>query len=198
MRSLFHSATYVAASSSRAEGSRSRVRLRWALAGLFALNGILFFLLFRAPMGSPEDREAELQRLEAQHRAASEQVRQLRQMREKVQAATRNEQQFAQENFLQRSSAFSKMIENLEDLASSNQLRPSDITYRLDPEDNQLGWVNVEVTLAVEGEYPNIVRFVNELEQSDLFWIIRGLEVSGDPAARLRLNLQTETYLLPS
>jgi Tfp pilus assembly protein PilO len=198
MRSLFHSATYVAASSSRAEGSRLRIRLRWALAGLLALNGILFFLLFRAPMGSPEDREAELQRLEEQHRAATEQVRQLRQLREKVQAATRNEQQFARENFLQRSSAFSKMIENLEELASSNQLRPSDISYRLNPEDNQLAWVNVEVTLSVEGEYSDLVRFVNELEQSDLFWIIQGLEVSGDPAAGLRLNLQTETYLLPS
>lgn len=198
MRSWFHFDSYVVASSSNTSGSGSRVRLRRALVGLLALNGVFLVLLFRSPVRSPEERQVALERLEEQHRAASAQVSYLRQLREKVQAATRNEQQFAQENFLQRSSAFSKMIENLETLATRNQLQPSGIDYRLNPDDNQLGWVNVEVSLSVEGEYTDLVRFLNELEQSDLFWIIEGLEAAGEPDARLRLDLHAETYLLPS
>jgi hypothetical protein len=54
------------------------------------------------------------------------------------------------------------------------------------------------VSLSVEGEYTDLVRFLNELEQSDLFWIIEGLEAAGEPDARLRLDLHAETYLLPS
>ena len=198
MRFLLHPPTQIAASSSRTGATRSRVRLRGALGFLLALNGAMLFFFLRSPGQSPAAWQEELARLEARHKGTQNKVQELRELVGKAQAATQNGQQFARENFLPRSSAFSTMLENLEKLASQNHLQPGDIGYRLGDQANQLGWVDVAVSLAVEGEYPDMVRFINQLEQSKLFWIIQNLDVSGSTGARLRLNLHTATYLLPS
>ena len=58
--------------------------------------------------------------------------------------------------------------------------------------------VKVEATLAVEGGYSDLVHFINRLEQSEVFWIIDSLNVSGSISRELRLNLQMETYFVPS
>lgn len=196
----------LAVSSSRTEPSRAQWRMRVALIVLLALNAVAVFFLFRSPSGSAESRQRDLAALEAHHDVVQAQVQQLHQLRAKVLSATQAEQEFAQQNFLPRGSAFSQMIQNLSDLAAQNRLRPSDATYRLNEERNQLGWVYVEVSLVVEGQYPDLVRFVNQLEQSSLFWIIKGMGVSGQQQQQqqvqgtpgLRLNLMAATYLTPS
>ena len=198
MAALLHSQSRLAASSSRTATSRSRVRLQIALGILLLANAVLLFFLLRSGGRTAAGRADELARLEASHRLAERQVEQLRQLKKKVQDATQNEQRFAEGNFLSRSAAFSQMLSDLERLAADNKLQPSDATYRLNESDNKLGWINVEVSLQMQGEYPDLVRFLNELEQSPLFWIIESLDVAGKTGQNLRLNLQAATYLLPS
>lgn len=198
MRWTFHSAAHLAASSGRSEATRSRARLQAALGILLVINAVLLFLLFRSPGQSSAARQEELARMETRHREARNQVQEMRDLTQKVQTAIQNGQQFARQNFLPRSSAFSAMLANLEKLASRNRLQPGDINYRMNEPENELGWVNVEVALTIEGDYPDLVRFINQLEQEKVFWIIQSLDVSGSGGAQLRLNLQTQTYLLPS
>ena len=198
MALLLHHATRVAASSSRSEASHFRVRLRTVFGVLLGINAVLLFLLFRSPGRTESERRDDISRLTAEQRAAQDQVQKFRQLQHKMQDAVHNEQEFAQANFLPRSTAFSQMLTDLERLATENQLQPGDITYTLNADDNQLGWVNVDVSLVVEGDYSNLVGFLNELEQSKLFWIVESLTVSGKVAQKLRLNLQAATYLLPS
>ena len=198
MALLLHHATRVAASSSRSEASRLQVRLRTVFGVLLGINAVLLFLLFRSPGRSESERRDDILRLTAEQRAAQVQVEKFRQLQHKMQDAVHNEQEFAQANFLPRSTAFSQMLTDLERLATENQLQPGDKTYTLNADDNQLGWVNVDVSLVVEGDYSSLVGFLNELEQSELFWIVESLTVSGKVGQKLRLNLQAATYLLPS
>jgi Tfp pilus assembly protein PilO len=198
MATLLHSASRIAASSSRAEASRTRVRLKAAFAVLMALTAILLLFLFRSSGRTAAERQDEVTRLDAKQRLAQSRIEQLRALKQRVQDATQNEQRFAQGNFLPRSSAFSQMLSDLEKLATANKLQPSDISYRLNEKDNKLGWTNVGVSLQIEGDYSSLVRFLNQLEQSKLFWIIEGLEVSGQLGEHLRLTMQASTYLLPS
>ena len=198
MALLLHHATRVAASSSRSEASRFQVRLRTVFGVLLGINVVLLFFLFRSPGRTESERRDDISRLTAEQRAAQYQVQKFRQLQHKMQDAVHNEQEFAQANFLPRSTAFSQMLTDLERLATENQLQPGDITYTLNADDNQLGWVNVDVSLVVEGDYSNLVGFLNELEQSKLFWIVESLTVSGKVGQKLRLNLQAATYLLPS
>ena len=198
MAALLHSQSRLAASSSRGDTSRSRVRLQTALGILLLINAVLLFFLLRSGGSTAAERADELARLEASHRLAERKVSKLRQLKQEVQDATQNEQRFAEGNFLSRSAAFSRMLADLERLAADNKLQPTDATYRLNESGNKLGWVNVEVSLQMQGEYPDLVHFLNQLEQSHLFWIIESLDVDGQTGQNLRLNLQAATYLLPS
>jgi Tfp pilus assembly protein PilO len=169
-----------------------------ALGILVVVNVALLFLLFRSPGRTEIQRRQDLARLQAQHQTAKSRVEQLRLIQQKVRDATRNEQGFAEANFLPRSSAFSEMLTDLERLARENRLQPGDIAYRLNEDSNQLGWVNVNVSLTVGGSYSDLVRFLNRLEQSTLFWIVEDVAVSGKQGQGLRLSLEAATYLLPS
>ena len=198
MALLLHHARRVAASSSRSEASRSLVHLRTVFGVLLGINVVLLFFLFRSPGRTEAERRDDISRLTAEQRAAQLRVQKFTQLQHKMQDAVHHEQEFAQANFLPRTTAFSQMLTDLERLATENQLQPGDITYTLNAADNRLGWMNVDVSLVVEGDYPNLVGFLNELEQSKLFWIVESLTVSGKVAQKLRLNLQAATYLLPS
>ena len=199
MAGWFQPAARAAASSSRVVASRTRVGLQTALVILLVLDAVVIFFLFRSPSQSASARREELTTLEARHRTLQSEVEQLRNLRGKVLAATESEQQFTQDNFLPRGSAFSQMTQNLSDLATQNRLRSSDVSFSPpNQSDNQLGWVYVEVSLSVQGEYSDLVRFINQLERSQLFWILKGLDVSGGSSPGLRLNLKAATYLTPS
>lgn len=186
------------ASSGRNGRSPARARVRMVLGLLVLLNGILLLLVFRPPSRSLAERQQELEETRGRHEAVSRGVAQMRELRTKLQAGIQDGREFSEKNFLARKTAFSAMLEDLEQLASQNRLKPAGVNYRLNDERNQPGWVNVEVTLTVEGDYPDLVRFINRVEQSELFWMIDSLNVSGSPSRGLRLSLQMGTYLLPS
>jgi Tfp pilus assembly protein PilO len=196
MRFLFESQTQLAASSSAVGSNRARSVLRVALGLVLVIGlGLLIFLL----RSSETARGQNLARTAERHRAALTQVEQLRGLAVKVRTATQGGQRFAQENFLPRRNAFSAMLAELERLAIGNRLQPSDIKYQVNEPDNELGWAAVDISLAIEGEYTDIVRMINQMEQEEIFWFIRSLDVSSSSAAgsRLRLSLQTRTYLVP-
>jgi hypothetical protein len=144
------------------------------------------------------EQQADLVRARIRRDAAQNTVAQMRQLRDKLQVALQNGEQFAQGHFQARSSGFSAILTDLERRASESNLKPGGITYRLEEPPEQPGWTSVEVTLIVEGEYPDLLRFIHQLEQSDLFWIINSLTVAGDTGRELRMSLEMQTYLVSS
>jgi hypothetical protein len=178
--------------------SKARARLRTAVVGLLALNALLLALLYYRPGLTLSEQQADLVSARLRRDAAQETVAQMRQLREKLQVALQNGDQFAREHFQARNTGFSAILADLERRASESELTPAGITYRLAEQQDQPGWTSVDVTLAVEGEYPDLLRFIHQLEQSDLFWIIQSLTVAGDVGQGLRMNLQMQTYLVSS
>lgn len=178
--------------------SRARARLRIALIVLFALNVALLALLFHRPGFTLPQQQADLVSARERRDAARESVAQMRDLQSKLQGALQNGDQFAKDHFLARGDGFSAILEDLQDQASDAGLRPGGITYQLQDEEDQPGWTGVEVTLSIEGNYPALLRFIHQLEQSDLFWIINGISVSGSAERELRMNLVMQTYFLPS
>ncbi|MBI4463246.1 MAG: type 4a pilus biogenesis protein PilO [Acidobacteria bacterium] len=171
-------------------------RLRMGLGLLLVANAVLLVLVFRPPSRTLAEQEVELQRVRARHESLWKTVQQMRELRSKLQTAIQSDQQFPQEHFLQRKEAFSTMMTGLEQTASQNRLTPASITYRMEEERNRPGWVSVTVTLGVEGRYEDLIRFINRLEQSPLFWMINRLKVTGARNQVLRLDLELETYIV--
>ncbi len=174
--------------------SRTRARIQMLLAVLVVLNAVLLFLVFRPPGRSLAERQAESKRSRASYDSTLATVKQMRDLRAKLGSAIQNDEKFSIEHFLSRRTAFSAMLSDLERLASENQLKTSTVSYLLKEETKRPGFENVAVNMTVEGGYPELMRFVNKLERSDLFWIVHTMTVSSSQARGLRLNLQVETY----
>lgn len=185
------------ATSSRTSPTQGEMRLRVIILILAAAIAGLMYFLMGAPGRTPEARQRQMQELELEQKALETNVANLRDLTVRVQSATKASQEFAAGNFLGRTNAFSTMIKDLEEMAVESDLRPSNVNFDLKDESNELGWTGISVQLSLEGEYPDLVRFINRVEKSDIFWIIRGLDVAGDPETGLRLNVTAETYLLP-
>jgi len=178
--------------------SPSHTRLRIVLIVLLGLNVALLALVFHRPGFTLPEQQEDLVRARDRRDAARNAVAQMRDLRAKLQSALRNGDQFAKGHFLARGDGFSMILEDLEARASAAGLHPSGITYQLQDEENQPGWTGVEVTLGVEGDYPDLMRFIHQLEESDLFWIINGVSVAGSGERELRMNLLMQTYFIPS
>ena len=182
--------------------TRARTRIRLILLLLLTLNAILGALVSQPHGHTLLERQEELRRVRARKEEAQNAVVEMRELRGKVEVALQNGEEFSRKNFLTRHSAFSAILTDLEHLASESRLKPVGTSYQLEDEKERPGWTNVEVTLGVEGEYPDLVRFINHLEQSNLFWIIDSLNVAGastgPPSRGLRLTLKMQTYFIPS
>jgi len=175
--------------------SPARARIRMVLAALAVLNAIFLFLVIRPPERSVAERQEELQRERARYDTTLAKVAQMRELRTKLGSAIQNDAEFTRKHFLSRKTAFSAMVADLERLGTENQVKTSSISYQLKDDPKQPEFVNVAVTMTVEGAYPELMRFINKLEQSELFWIINNMNVAASQSkGSLRLNLLMETY----
>jgi Tfp pilus assembly protein PilO len=179
--------------------SKVRSRIVLILAVLVAMDAVALFLFFRPPSRSVAERQADFDQSRTRYEQTLATVRQMRDIQTKLQSAIQNDRKFAKDHFLNRKTAFSAMLTDLEKQASKDQLKTSTIGYELKEDTDHPGYVKVEVSMAVEGGYPDLVHFINRLEQSDLFWIIETLNVSGGGAGRgLRLSVKMGTYAVTS
>ena len=180
--------------------SKPRSLLRVALVVLAVLNAALLFLALRPPGQSLVERQKQYQQSRLRYDATLATVKQMRDLQSKLQSAIENNRAFSRERFLDRGTAFSAMVADLEKLATESQLKTSTVSYGLKDESKQPGFVNVSVTITMEGAYPDLVRFINRLEQSQLFWMIGNMNVSGSTTSGrgLRMSLIMETYAVVS
>jgi hypothetical protein len=54
--------------------------------------------------------------------------------------------------------------------------------------------MQVDISTAVEGDYDNLVQFLNKLEHSDNFYVLDSLTLAPSTVGKLRLNMQLRTY----
>jgi Tfp pilus assembly protein PilO len=182
----------------KAGAFRARVRIRMILGVLLGLNIVLLLLVLRPPGRSLAQRQLEVKQNRARYDETLATVRQMRDLKSKLEAAIQNDREFSQGHFLDRRAAFSTMLADLEKLATDSKLKTASIEYQLKEDTKQPGFVNLAVTVTVEGGYPDLVRFINKVEQSRLFWIIDTLNVSSATGRGLRLNLLMETFTVSS
>ena len=131
--------------------SSARRRIATILAVLVALDVLLLVFQFRPPGRSLVERQAELKQSRARYDETFATVRQMRDLRGKLESAIENNQGFSKDRFLVRKTAFSAMLTDLEKLASENKLKTASIGYKLKEDTKQAGYIDVAVTMGVEG-----------------------------------------------
>lgn len=179
---------------------RSRRRITQGLLAVMVLVDVLFFSLALKPAGqrAREQREA-FERLRNDLQSRRETLVRLRKIAGNIGDARGQDMEFYQEKFLPKPTGFSIIMEEVDRLAQANKVRKGAVSYGLAevrgrPELNQ-----VEINTTVEGDYANIVQFVNQVERSRLFLIIDNISVAGGGAVPgqsrvVRLTLRLVTF----
>src|ERR1035437_1080028 len=101
--------------------SKPRSLLRVALVALAVLNAALLVLALRPPGRSLVERQEQYRQSRMRYDATLATVKQMRDLQSKLQSAIENNQTFSRERFLDRGTAFSAMVADLEKLATESQ-----------------------------------------------------------------------------
>ncbi len=162
-----------------------RRRVRAALLAL-ALFDLLFYLFAIGPL-SDSDRERALlvSSFQRQIRERTIQVERLAGVVEKVEKARTDGDQMLGQITLPRRAAFSTMVSELDHSAKKAGVELRDRGYNVEPIEGSdtLGMMTINVGL--EGNYENLVRFLNLLDRSPRFLIIESLGASPQQAGTL-------------
>jgi hypothetical protein len=89
---------------------------------------------------------------------------------------------------------YSQIASELHKLETANGVGQQTIRYALE----QTGLPNVQrvlITTGVSSDYVKIAHFINALERDPLLFVIREINVTGQPAGTVQLQIKLETYL---
>ncbi|HEY7838101.1 MAG TPA: type 4a pilus biogenesis protein PilO [Terriglobales bacterium] len=122
-------------------------------------------------------------------------------LNQQLQASERQVQALIATGFPPQSEASSKLLTEFSRIATASQVQVSGAQFQPD-KDAQLGLRRVAINLQVAGGYAGVVRFINGLERSPMFFIIDQVSVSGTSATsaagenggQVTLQLQLEAY----
>jgi Tfp pilus assembly protein PilO len=155
---------------------------RWVRGGLIALvviDALFFFFSFR-PMGrSFSQQNEELKSLRDDAKSKREKVERLRKIEATLGESNRLGEQFYQTKFLPAETGFGTIMVEMERLADSTGVHKGAVSYSVQEIKDRPDIEGVSISTSLQGDYPKIVRFVNQLEQSPLFLIVDSMSASG-------------------
>jgi len=154
-------------------GPRRRIQL--GLAAL-ALVDLLFYLFAIGPLAeSDRERRLLVDNLRRQVKERTAQVDRLAALVKKVEAARTDGDKLLGEITMARRSAFSTIVSELDQAGKQAGVELRDRGYNVDPIEGSDTLSMMTVNANLEGNYENLVRFLNLLDRSSRFLIIESL-----------------------
>jgi type II secretion system (T2SS) protein M len=146
-------------------------------------------LLVSPLVGSAAARQQEMLQLRAQLTTKNRQMEPLRGLDKKIPLAGQQIDDFYKERF---SAHYSDLVETLDKLAKESNVKIEQTKYKSgDPE--PVGLQRVEIDASIQGDYQPLMKFLNSLERSKVFFIVNsiGLATQNGP---VQLEMKLETY----
>ncbi|HXY77741.1 MAG TPA: hypothetical protein VEH47_02950 [Candidatus Acidoferrales bacterium] len=173
------------------ELGKSRRKLKIAIAVMLAADAIALAVLFSPLVGSVESRRLQIYELRAELTKKNREVAPLRGMDKKIVLAKNQIGSFYKNRF---AATDSELANELGKLAAENGIRIQQATYKQeDPETS--GIIPVEIHGGFSGDYLQLVRFINTLERSKMFFMVDGVELAGEGAGPVKLGITIHSYL---
>jgi hypothetical protein len=141
--------------------------------------------------GSQSSRRQELEVLWKDLQLKTRQVEPLRGMDKKVVVAQHQIDSFYKDRLPTRDSA---IYEVLHREAEQSGVKIDGIRQTTKDEES-VGLTPIEVDAQLSGNYLQLVRYVNDLERDQLFFIVNSVELGGHEGGIVKLQIKLETYL---
>jgi type IV pilus assembly protein PilO len=157
---------------------------------LLILNLVLAVRLFLAWSTLRSASADQLQQRQTAYRALQLEMTTLRGLPQKVTLSRTQAGEFYTARF---PAAYSTISATINDLASKNSVRLTNLAYTPTPAIAGLAEVRMDASLS--GEYAPMMHFINGLERSKTFFLINGLTLTGQQGGLVNLRLKLNTYL---
>lgn len=170
---------------------KTRKNIKTALAVMVGLDLLALVVYFSPLVGSADSRRQELNRLQLELNTKTRQVAPLQNLPQKVQVANGQISDFYKKRFPAQqpeiAAEFGKM-------AAANGVIIQQTRYKTKEEGSgRLEPVEIEADLV--GNYEALARFINGLEQDQMFFIINSVTLGGEQQGPVKLNMRLEAYL---
>ena len=168
---------------------KARTKLQIAAGTLVVIDIAAILLLLSPYAGSEASRQSQMRQLWLALK--SRETAPWRGLDKKIPEAKQQIAGFYQDRF---PSGYSEISNSVDKIASESGVKISSEKYdqkEADVESVQL----VEIQADVSGDYLQLVRFINTLERSKLFFIVKDLQIAGEQSGQVKLQIKFETYL---
>ena len=175
-------------------------RLLVVLLVVLAIGNLLVYLLLVRPAGEREQvRRQAFDELRTGIEQRRQTIARLSGIASNTGEAAREANDFYQQRFLPRDTGFSTIMEEVDKLARANTVRKGTVGYSLGEVAGRPDLNQVEISTIVEGDYGNVMRFINSVERSPMFLIIDTVTVSSSAATPgqprlVRLTVRLVTF----
>jgi hypothetical protein len=92
--------------------------------------------------------------------------------------------------------SYSAFLEQLGQLKEKSPVQLTRVGYTQLPGSGDL--IEIRMDAGVSGDYLGVMRFINGLERSQTFFVIRAMALSGQQSGTVNLRLQVSTWLRPA
>jgi type IV pilus assembly protein PilO len=158
-----------------------RVSVRAGLGTLLLLNIVAALILFKPWGGSSDDLERQLAVMRNQLPQRQATLARTRTLVQKVELARVEGELFMKKYMLTGRSAYSSIVGELDRAAEKVSLKPKERQFSLEPIEGSDTLGMMTISAKYEGSYPNLTKFINELDRSPRFLIIESLQAAPQP-----------------
>ena len=171
-------------------------RLAMGLALLVLFNLGFYWLAFRPLEMQEQKTTALIKALEKQVEQRSRTVAQLRSAASKIEAARSVGKDMMEKITIGRQVAFSILVSELDIAATRAGIENRDRTYDIEPIEGASRYGVVSMNANFQGDYENVVRFLNLLDRSERFFIIESLGASPrSDSTGLQVTMRIDTFV---
>ena len=171
--------------------AKSRRRLKIAIGAMLAADVVAVGVLFSPLVGSADSRRFEINELKAELTKKTRDVEPLRGMDKKILLAKDQINEFYKDRFAAKDS---DLLDEVGKLASENGVRMQQARYKEEDAESS-GVIPVAIEGSFSGDYLQLVRFINTLERSKMFFDVDSVDLAGESTGAVKLEIAMHTYL---
>ena len=160
--------------------------IRMAVVVLAVANLVALYFVFRPVGGSPQDLQEQVAELRVQmrqrqgHGGADAQAGCRRSKPAAMRATS-----FWSEYFLPRRAAYPEVLAELNKLATEANIRPKESAFATEPIEGSDTLSMMQISANYEGNYGDLIRFINLLDKSENLLIVEGLNATPQQGSKL-------------
>ncbi len=169
----------------------SRRKLKIAIGAMLAADVVAVAVLFSPLVGSADSRRTQILELKAELTKKTHEVAPLIGMDRKLVLAKGQIGDFYKGRFAAKDS---ELLDELGKIASANGVRQQQAHYKEEDTETS-GVIPVEIEGSFSGDYLQLVRFINSLERSKMFFEVESVGLAGESTGAVKLEIGMHSYL---